>query len=180
LSSYSTDRNANDDGIKICEAACATSAAASFFDPVTIGRQGEEYADGATGANNPIRELWAAAKDLWPSGHLEEKIKCIISVGTGRPSLNAFGQSIHDVAKTLLAIATETEHTAEQFHREHRDLAASQKFFRFSVDRGLEAIGLEEFSKTSIMVAATKRYLESQAIYEQMLFCRETLKSRCR
>jgi len=42
--------------VKIWEAARATSAATSFFNPITIGT--ESFVDGATGANNPINELW--------------------------------------------------------------------------------------------------------------------------
>lgn len=169
----------NASGIKIWEAACATSAATTFFDPVTIGLHGEEFLDGATGANNPIRELWSAAKDLWPEGYIEERIKCLVSIGTGQPSLDAFGQNIKDVAESLLAIATDTEHTAEMFHREHRDLARANKYFRFNVNRGLERVGLEEYAKSSVIVAATKRYLESQEIYEKLLLCQESLRDKC-
>jgi patatin-like phospholipase/acyl hydrolase len=39
------------------EACRATSAATSFFDPIAVGRFGEEFVDGATGANNPVREV---------------------------------------------------------------------------------------------------------------------------
>ena len=179
MASYSTDNDVDASGIKIWEAACATLAATSFFDPVTIGPYGEEFLDGATHANNPIRELWSAAEDLWPEGNLEERIKCLVSIGTGQPSLDAFGDSGKDVAESLLAIATDTEHTAETFHREHQDLARANKYFRFNVNRGLERIGLEEFSKSSVIVAATKRYLESQEIYEKVLLCQESLRDKC-
>lgn len=83
-----------------------------------------------------------------------------------------------DVGKTLLAIATETEDTAEIFAREHRDLARDKRYFRFNVDKGLEKISLEETQRKDVIVAATRRYLESQAVYEQMLACRENLSGR--
>ncbi|KAI9670732.1 MAG: hypothetical protein M1817_003842 [Caeruleum heppii] len=168
LSSYSASRSANDPSITIWEAARATSAASSYFDPIVIGKHQEQYLDGATGANNPVRELWTAAQDLWDDENLEEKIRCFVSIGTGQPSLDAFGVSVQDVGKTLLALATETEQTAETFYREHRTLARDCKYFRFSVDRGLEHVGLEESSKASAIVSATRRYLESQAVFESV------------
>jgi predicted acylesterase/phospholipase RssA len=178
LTSYKSDRDANDARMTIWQACRATSAASTFFDPISIGMHEEQYLDGATGANNPVRELWTAAKDLWPEGHLEDKIKCLVSIGTGQPSLEPFGESLVDVATTLLAIATDTERTAEVFAREHRDLAREKRYFRFNVEKGLEKIGLEEFQKRSILVSATRRYLESQAVYENLLACGEQLSSK--
>jgi hypothetical protein len=64
----------------IWEACRATSAASSFFDPIAIGRYKEEFIDGATGANNPIREVWDQAWLEWGPEALEGKIKCLISV----------------------------------------------------------------------------------------------------
>ena len=46
---------------KIWEAGQATSAASSFFDPITIGDFGETFVDGTTGANNPVYEVWNEA-----------------------------------------------------------------------------------------------------------------------
>ena len=46
----------------IWEACRATSAAATFFDPVSIGPYGEEFIDGATESNNPIERLLEEAR----------------------------------------------------------------------------------------------------------------------
>jgi len=178
LSSYFAERSANDDKITIWEACRATSAASTFFDPVTIGKHGETYLDGAKGANNPIRQLWSAAKDIWREGRFDGRLNCIVSIGTGRPSIAPFGTSIADVAETLLAIATDTEETAESFARENSDLIRSKKYFRLNVDRGLEGIGLERSDKASMIVAATRTYLESQATYESVLDCKNKLSSK--
>jgi patatin-like phospholipase/acyl hydrolase len=57
------------DNIRIWEAARATSAATSFFDPISIGRGNlrQSFVDGATGANNPVRRLWQEAQRQWAS-----------------------------------------------------------------------------------------------------------------
>ncbi|KAH8690367.1 acyl transferase/acyl hydrolase/lysophospholipase [Phaeosphaeriaceae sp. PMI808] len=46
---------------KIWEAGRATSAASSFLDPITLGDFEETFVDGATGANNPVYEVWNEA-----------------------------------------------------------------------------------------------------------------------
>jgi predicted acylesterase/phospholipase RssA len=51
---------------KIWEAARATSAATTFFKPITIGD--ETFIDGATGANNPVRYMLAEARDVFNNG----------------------------------------------------------------------------------------------------------------
>jgi predicted acylesterase/phospholipase RssA len=47
--------------VEIWQAARATSAATTFFDSIEI--LGEEFADGAFRANNPINEMWTEAGD---------------------------------------------------------------------------------------------------------------------
>ncbi|KAK4172307.1 hypothetical protein QBC36DRAFT_153907, partial [Triangularia setosa] len=62
---------------------------------------------------------------------------------------------------TLKELATETENTAEQFHRDHSNLNNEGRYYRFNVDHGLEDVGLEE-SKKKAITAATRRYVASQ------------------
>lgn len=51
---------------KTWEAARATSAASSFFNSIYIGDEG--FVDDASGANNPIDEVWSEARDIWREG----------------------------------------------------------------------------------------------------------------
>ena len=81
---------------------CNSSSILFFFKPIRIdvGSYGEEFVDGATGANNPIVELWNQAQDLWP-GKLEDNLKCLVSIDTGVcceeqfqcPAVTSFGLS---------------------------------------------------------------------------------------
>ena len=59
---------------KVWEAYHATSAAMSFFDPVSIGDFQAGFVDGAIGANNPLREGWNQERicSLW----IESRIFC--------------------------------------------------------------------------------------------------------
>ncbi|KAF2801475.1 uncharacterized protein BDZ99DRAFT_221763 [Mytilinidion resinicola] len=153
---------------KIWEAGRATSAASSFFDPITIGDFNEGFVDGATGANNPVYEVWNEAQDIWPSGSLEEKISCFVSIGTGVPSLKPFSKKLVGIPKNLVAIATETEKTAERFCRDKSALDNKGRYYRFNVLRGLEDIGLEDSKQKNAIIAATNRYIKSQAVTKQM------------
>ncbi|EMD96375.1 hypothetical protein COCHEDRAFT_1167485 [Bipolaris maydis C5] len=176
LTSYRTPRGIHN--VTIWEACRATSAATSFFDPIAIGRFGEQFVDGAIGANNPVRELWDQAQLAWGPEPLDGKVKCLVSIGTGVPSLKAFKDDVFHIGETLAAIATETEQTAERFRRERGLLDSTGRYYRFNVVRGLEDIGLEEAKKVKEMAAATRRYVSSQEVHKQVQACAGNIASR--
>ncbi|KAF1913173.1 hypothetical protein BDU57DRAFT_504079 [Ampelomyces quisqualis] len=180
LTSYRTPRGNNDllNSATIWEACRATSAAPSFFDSITIGRFGEEFIDGATGANNPVREVWDQAQIVWGPAPLEGRVKCLVSIGTGVPSLKPFKNDVLHMGKALLAIATDTEESAERFRRERSLLDSTQRYYRFNVLRGLEEIGLQETKKIDEMAAATRRYISSQEVRMQMQACAGNIAGR--
>ncbi|KAJ5585584.1 uncharacterized protein N7459_005384 [Penicillium hispanicum] len=180
LSSYYNERRGADllNTAKIWEAARATSAATTFFEPMTISD--ETFVDGATGANNPVQEIWTEAADVWglQHGQLEENVKCLVSIGTGIPSLSAFGPGLREVAQALKSIATETEATADMFRKQHTGLFQSGKAFRFNVVRGLETIGLEETSKWGAIKAATRNYVQTEEVRVEIKKCAANLQER--
>ncbi|KAL9128122.1 MAG: hypothetical protein Q9217_003143 [Psora testacea] len=161
----------------IWEAARATSAASSFFDPIKIGPFDEEFV-GAVGVNNPVAQLWNEAKYIWSHEPLEDNIKCLVSIGTGVLSLTPYGTSLLEIAQTLKAIATETEKTAESFHRAHTELDDGNRYFRFNVQHGLENIGLEDTTQKNKIIAATSRYVAQESVMRQMKLCGNNLWTR--
>ena len=126
--------------------------------------------DGATGANNPVQEVWNEAQQVWGSP-LEAKIKCLVSIGTGRRLGAAFKDDIFNIRDTLIAIATDTKQKAEQFRRDKAQLDKAGQYYRFNVDIGLEHVGLEESKKKKDIAAATRDYMESQEILNRMDAC---------
>jgi len=98
---------------------------------------------------------------MWGLQPLEGRIKCLVSIGTGVPSLKPFRDNVFHIGNTLVAIATETEQTAERFRRDKLQLHNSGRYYRFNVNRGLEEIGLEELKKRKEIAAATRRYVGS-------------------
>lgn len=180
LTSYKSPRSGSDllNSVQIWEACRATSAASTFFDPIAIGRYKEEFADGATGANNPVWEVWNQAQLMWGPQPLENKIKCLVSIGTGIRSLVPFLDDVFNIDKTLVSIAIETEQTAERFRRDKSHLEDSGQYYRFNVDRGLEEVGLEESKKRKEIAAATRRYIGSHGVLKQMQACANSIVRR--
>jgi len=123
LSNYYSRRRGNDirSIAKIWEVARATSAASSFFEAVNIGS--ETFKDGGTGANNPIQQIWNEATDIFgnykPDWRLDDHLKVLVSIGTGIPLLTAFGDSVKDVGKALVALSTNTVQVYNLFHQQH-------------------------------------------------------------
>ena len=138
----------------------------------------EEFIDGATGANNPVRELWNEAKDAWDPEPLEQNLKSLVSIGTGVPSVEPFRTGILEIGQTLVRISTETEQTAESFQRAHSELDDSDRYFRFNVRSGLEHIGLEDSSQKNAIMTLTERYVESQDTFKLIKRCVKGLAER--
>lgn len=144
----------------ICQAALATSAATTFFDPVSIGDR--SFADGGLGVNNPVDEVEGEASNIWcpETGGLKPLVKCFISIGTGNPGKKPFEDSmLKFLGQTVVEIATETENTEKRFIARWARHFDEKRYFRFNVEQGLQGIGLDECNKTGVMEAATEGYL---------------------
>ena len=181
LRSYESATALIEDGATIWEAARATSAASGFFDPITIGKYGLEYVDAGLGCNNPVDEVWTEAQDIWSpeEDDLGVLVKCFLSIGTGDPGTSPINDNVFKMfTKTLKEIATETEATAGLFAKKNRGLLYQKRYFRFTVDQGLQNVGLEEYEKEKEIVAATTRYMESQHILLQTRECAQAMKDK--
>ena len=125
-----------------------------------------------------MAEVWNEAQLIWGPEPLEAKVRCLVSIGTGVPSLKPFRDDAFHIFNTLLAITTETEETAEKFRRDKSYFDSSGRYFRFNVAHGLEDIGLEESKKKKEIAAATGRYIASQEVYNQIQACAGNLAGR--
>jgi hypothetical protein len=83
-----------------------------------------------------------------------------------------------EIGYTLLAIATEMEKMVERFAKQNSRLGDEGRYFRFSVLKGLEDIGLEDSKEKNVIVVATSRYFESQDVLRQMKACGNNLAER--
>lgn len=163
----------------ICQAALATSAATSFFDPIDIGAR--RYADGGLGANNPVDEMEGEASNIWcaDTGDLKPLVKCFISIGTGNPGKKVMEDNILAfLSKTLVGIATQTEETEKRFVAKWRQHYDQQRYFRYNVDQGLQDIGLAEYKQQGAIEAATNGYMNHQAQKFRTRDCVSNLKQK--
>lgn len=185
ISSYFNNRRGNNlrNVAQVWQVARATSAATTFFEPVTFG--GETFLDGGTGANNPVEFLWSEAADLFrdtcdKSWSLERGLTCLVSIGTGKPLIKAFGGSLlkNEVGDALVAIATDTEQKANIFQTHHTQLFQEHRAFRFNVISGLEEVGLEEKEKFEEITAATRNYIMQEDTFQAMQHCVKMLSRR--
>ena len=76
--------------LEVWEAACATSAAPSFFKPFQSASTSRTYLDGAIYYNNPVRIANHERKFLWPDV-ADSPPDILLSIGTGKN-----GQQIHE------------------------------------------------------------------------------------
>ena len=152
---------------RIWEAARATSAAPTFFDPMVIGLQA--YVDGATGMNNPVECVLDEAQMLWPDAL--SRIQSLVSIGTGKPESKDFGDNLKDIVLTLKSIATDTENTHLRFAKCIIDRGLQGRYFRFNVDRGMANVRLDDHEKIGSIEAATQAYIKSPDVkYNAELF----------
>ena len=153
----------------IWQAALATAAATSFFDPVQIGAC--QYVDGALGDNNPIAHVEAEAKQLWsPHADLTPAVKCILSVGTGHPWTTAIPHNIARFAEALVAIATATEEANDNFAKRwlHDGCLGRNRYFRLNVRGGLDNVRLAQYERVDVIRAATTRYFNERETQQRV------------
>ena len=164
----------------IWQAALATSAATSFFQPVKIGDC--TYGDGALGANNPAAHVEREADRIWgkPSERLESQVRCFVSLGTGHGGINPVSDKAWEfLSKSLKGVATDTEATAEEVAARWRHLQ-TKPYFRFNVQHGLSEVGLAECKpeKIGLMEAATRDYLDSEETRPRVYRCVTNLRTK--
>ena len=157
----------------IWEAARATSAALTFFEPISI--DGEIYADGGIGWNNPSEEAIAEACQIWG----KRKIGCLVSLGTGLESALQLGDDektlkrqlldkvlpkqsrLIDVAKHCVNCLTSSDKVHRRLCEDGRTYGVEGVYFRFNVPQGMSNIGLEEWEKIGDMTTLTKSYMRA-------------------
>ncbi|QMW26536.1 acyl transferase/acyl hydrolase/lysophospholipase [Aspergillus flavus] len=127
--------------VKAWEAARATSAAPTYFLPMEVSTDKgvkHKLIDAALGANNPVGWLWNEVLSVFGAGR---PIDCILSIGTGIPKNQVFGESVKGAITGLGSAITNTE-LANILFRTLIDAYAPEsrrlKYFRLNVGREIE------------------------------------------
>ncbi|KAK6357192.1 hypothetical protein TWF718_001516 [Orbilia javanica] len=154
-------KRAIDEQVRIWEAVRATSAAPTFFEPMSIN--GVRYSDGGLGYNNPAMLTYLEAVQTYGRGF---PIKCFISVGTGEsPNVQirdneGLGAYAIDLLKFLKDLATNTRRA----HHEVKELLQfSNNYFRFEVGNDLGSrVGMDRHDLLNVIETETEGYLDSR------------------
>lgn len=163
----------------ICQAALATSAATTFFPPVSI--DGRSFADGAFGANNPVDEVEGEASNIWSPAkrELQTLVKCFISIGTGAPKMQGFEDGVPGfLSKTVPDIALETEATERKFIARWAWHLDEKRYFRFNVEQGLQDVGLAEFEMKGDIKGVSEAYLTHTGQKSRVRDCIENMSTK--
>ncbi|KAF5547046.1 calcium-independent phospholipase A2 [Fusarium phyllophilum] len=157
LSSHPTQENYK---CSIWEAASATAAAPTFFDPVKLAG-GESFCDGGMHRNNPINEAVSELNRELERGWSGRSLGCLVSIGTGVVEAANISTSVTTLIRAVVKILTDSEDTAEEFVKSPfgRQLESSGRYFRFNVPQGLQTLKLDEWKETEKLNAATTEYL---------------------
>ncbi|KAF6839211.1 intracellular membrane-bound Ca2+-independent phospholipase A2 [Colletotrichum plurivorum] len=181
---------AGDEACHIVDACLATSAATTFFPSVTIN--GVEYVDGAFKKNNPSgAALLELESTDWPMPLRDAVtgVECLVSVGTGRPTFKRASSStllrlfpgagsLKDAATLCIKIAIDCDEAHRAVENRFRKANMSDSYYRFDVDRGLEAVELNESDNEALQMisAVTKSYLKGRQTEVER--CARSLKPR--
>ena len=148
----------------IWEASRATSAAPTYFDPISIGDPGQQeiFVDGGLGYNNPIEQVLEEAKRVFPG----RRVACIVSIGTGLKSAIRFPTSPKTspvkLIDAVVKMATESDTTAERV--QVRFGKTKDTYFRFSVVRDLDEIDLAEWKNLHKVRTYTTGYMRQSTV----------------
>ncbi|KII90274.1 hypothetical protein PLICRDRAFT_107777, partial [Plicaturopsis crispa FD-325 SS-3] len=156
----------------IWEAGRATSAAPTFFKPISVATPTlETFIDGGLGCNNPTQELLDEAKLVFPG----RRIACVVSIGTGHAKTIAIPPPGHfslqqllpaDAIKAMIAIATDCETVAEEMAKRFGDTPGV--YWRFNVEQGMQKITLAEWEKMSEVATHTNQYIRTEKVSRQL------------
>lgn len=127
------------------------------------------FLDGAFYQNNPVFILWreALAQFSLTDAELPLRIRCILSIGTGKVGPKAFNGTAKHVAKRLKELVTRTDNTTKEFHRAHQDLARQARYMRLDPPY-MEQIGLADATKRSKIAELSDAYGNDPA-YQTLL-----------
>ena len=154
----------------IWQVARATSAALTYFDPITIDHL--TYSDGGLYYNNPISLVHSEASQVF-----RNRKQIIVSLGTGKLITMAWDPSLLTIAQGLARIATETENEANSFYRrDNGKMARELRYFRFNVpELGEKDLAESDPGSLANIRAMTEKYLNDAEVGDKVESCADNL-----
>ena len=166
---------------EMADAARATSAAPTFFDPARILKK--ILVDGGYGeTNNPSQDAWVhytVLKEI-----LETDRTRWVNIGTGTSNdqplqykrgwkdllLPRYLQNVMHTIRDLEKIATDSERTGKFMHEMSKMNKSKLDFYRFSATNGVHAIALDDYQMidNKELERLTKEYLDDPKVEDEL------------
>ncbi|OCL02481.1 FabD/lysophospholipase-like protein, partial [Glonium stellatum] len=129
--------------IPIWEAARATTAAPSYFDPIEISNR--KFGDGGFGTNNPAAEMFWEVANM--NGGDPKSVSLLLSIGTGESKINRFKDGPVGKYRGYLNAARRLASSSAAVHENLQALgkAFGIPYYRFNVPGGLGKMKLDEW-----------------------------------
>lgn len=173
-SSFTAERDRHA-GVRICEAARATTAATTYFRPMALrDDEGREHrlVDAALGTNNPASLCLREAAALFGT---QRALGCVVSLGTGTRSveMRAHGAGGLFGARFIASAIMLTKEIGTDAEREHARMQEKfagfgNTYYRFNVDDGAQGIALSDWKKIGELKERTRRYLQRPEVRQRM------------
>ncbi|KAL2890352.1 Acyl transferase/acyl hydrolase/lysophospholipase [Ceratocystis lukuohia] len=149
LTTYDTSSGFS--GSKIWEVARATSATATLFKSIKIGRDETEFIDASFGHNNPCESLIVEAEKQFPGRPM-----IVLSIGTGLGDVVRVGNTKDSVIKAFKEMAVTSKATALRLQDK---FDGTTGYYRFDVENGLKDVTLLDWRQASKVSSHTLNYL---------------------
>lgn len=161
---------------RVVDVARATSATAGIFPSISSGNPPITCIDaGSAGFNNPTEVAANEAQKIWHHRELD----VMLSLGTGKQPIISLGKG--SSWKEIANLSKQLIESCEAVHERASNTYPPQRYFRFSVDRGLDTIGIMEWSaagKPSTLAGITNAYLRQAKPSLDLAHCVEALCGR--
>ncbi|KAG9075385.1 hypothetical protein FS749_012961, partial [Ceratobasidium sp. UAMH 11750] len=155
----------------IWEALHASMAHPELFKPIDIGEAHlkESFVDGGLGCTNPTAHVLTEAKALFPGRH----VSTVVCIGAGHPDTIRMPDTssfMRFMPANVLAVTKQIAADGERVAQEiaARFQAIADVYFRFSVDQGMQSVGLSEWERLSAVSAHTRTYMQMANTHERM------------
>ena len=159
---------------RIIDVALATSAVTALFPAVSLSHPPMDFIDaGIAGYHNPSKIALSQAHNIWPN-----RDTVVLSIGTG-------SQRVVVATRTNLwkKLADLSQRLIESCELVHDRLIRSQpllSYFRFSIDRGLDEVGMKEWKEAGdhgCLTRITSAYLRKSEPDSHLNLCVQVVSS---
>jgi hypothetical protein len=160
----------------IVDAVCASMAVPTIFSPVKIGTQ--SFVGGALGASNPTQVLLKEAIDIFDKkDERKTRIAQIISLGSGAPPIMTAATMTdpQGVGQVMQVMTADSEVLARELSVR---LFSNDAYIRFSVDRGMENVSLDDWSGLGEISNHTDEYVQRPGVTKDIDACLKRIRER--